>query len=142
MDLSNIPTETNGLLSTINKIRRLAKPDRHDRAPIANVEVILQLLLEAEIELHGLMPWSSNYTFLIGLTHPTDQLNQLAVYKPCAGEEFMEYVDGAKKQAFVSPYLLPFARAIVAEHHAYQFFGRYAVVSFNIGKELAGVEVP
>lgn len=45
---------------------------------------ILQLLYEGEMELLGLLPWSTNYTFLASVRHASGQT--LAVYKPQKGE--------------------------------------------------------
>ncbi len=54
---------------------------------------ILELLTKGEMEVEGLLPWSSNYTFLvnimgeIGASSPTADIAQLkAVYKPRLGE--------------------------------------------------------
>jgi hypothetical protein len=46
---------------------------------------VLDVLLGGEmIEVHGLMPWSSNYTFLVTVCH--GDVRALAVYKPSQGE--------------------------------------------------------
>jgi len=42
------------------------------------------LLASGEIVLHGLVPWSSNYTFLVTVRGAASEA--LAVYKPCRGE--------------------------------------------------------
>ncbi|RMF32933.1 MAG: hypothetical protein D6759_07620 [Chloroflexi bacterium] len=47
-------------------------------------ERLLQFLEKAAIEVRGLLPWSSNYTFLVHLKD--EALEGLAVYKPRAGE--------------------------------------------------------
>jgi uncharacterized repeat protein (TIGR03843 family) len=47
-------------------------------------ERILHLLSEGEIEVEGLIPWSSNATLLV--TVRDDELSTLAVYKPQHGE--------------------------------------------------------
>ena len=44
----------------------------------------LQLLQSGTIELEGLLPWSSNYTFLVQVCGETEQVT--AVYKPQRGE--------------------------------------------------------
>jgi hypothetical protein len=50
-----------------------------------DVECALELLSEGHMEkAHGLMPWSSNYTFLVTVRHA--DVATLAVYKPCQGE--------------------------------------------------------
>jgi uncharacterized repeat protein (TIGR03843 family) len=86
MGLTRRSAPKNNLLTTINSVRQLANCNGSKRSPIANVEAVLQLLLEADMELQGLMPWSSNYTFLTSLVRDLDQVALLAVYKPCAGE--------------------------------------------------------
>ena len=48
------------------------------------VPALLELLSEGELELMGLMPWSSNYTFLCTVRH--GELATYAVYKPREGE--------------------------------------------------------
>ena len=53
--------------------------------------VQLRLLARAELELEGLIPWSSNYTFLASATAQvpalaTGSLRFLVIYKPCRGE--------------------------------------------------------
>jgi hypothetical protein len=44
-----------------------------------SLERALRLLTEGNIELHGLLPWSSNYTFLV--TVQDAELKATAVYK-------------------------------------------------------------
>jgi uncharacterized repeat protein (TIGR03843 family) len=48
------------------------------------VDEVLLLLADGEIVLEGLLPWSSNYTFLVTVTHQGRSVT--AVYKPAAGE--------------------------------------------------------
>lgn len=74
-----VRSNTKSLLQTIHQIGQLA-PDKS--SPLPNVEEILKILLTGQIELQGLMPWSSNYTFLVELV-PHEWL---AIYKPGAGE--------------------------------------------------------
>ncbi len=45
---------------------------------------ILTLLEKAEIDIEGLVPWGSNYTFLVRLHHETAEVN--GIYKPRRGE--------------------------------------------------------
>lgn len=45
---------------------------------------VLALLERGDIHIEGLLPWSSNYTFLV--TVRDESLDCLAVYKPCRGE--------------------------------------------------------
>ena len=53
------------------------------RAPIETSRA-LTLLAEGEVELRGRMPYSSNMTFLVDVTH--DGLDAQAIYKPVRGE--------------------------------------------------------
>lgn len=48
------------------------------------LEAAFDLIAHGEIDLQGLLPWSSNYTFLVLVTK--DTLHAPAVYKPCQGE--------------------------------------------------------
>ncbi len=52
--------------------------------PDVDTETILHSLQHGDLTLHGLMPWSSNYTFLG--TVACDTLKVSAIYKPCRGE--------------------------------------------------------
>jgi len=61
----------------------MAEPVSDDGQPIS-LDAALDLLAHGEIEVQGLMPWSSNYTFLILVVH--GELQAPAVYKPCKGE--------------------------------------------------------
>jgi uncharacterized repeat protein (TIGR03843 family) len=61
----------------------MADPVSDDGQPIS-LDAALDLLAHGEIEVQGLMPWSSNYTFLILVVHGERQVP--AVYKPCKGE--------------------------------------------------------
>ena len=68
--------------------------DVPDEAPIIiEIEQILRLLSTGEIELHGRLPWSSNYSFLISVRD--EDLECLAVYKPQRGERpLWDFADG------------------------------------------------
>ncbi|HET7089921.1 MAG TPA: SCO1664 family protein [Anaerolineae bacterium] len=61
----------------------MADPVSDDGQPIS-LGAALNLLAHGEIEVQGLMPWSSNYTFLTLVVH--GELQVPAVYKPCKGE--------------------------------------------------------
>ena len=54
-----------------------------DRQPLP-IKRVLDLLAHGEIESQGLLPWSSNYTFLVNVTQA--DLQTAAVYKPRDGE--------------------------------------------------------
>jgi uncharacterized repeat protein (TIGR03843 family) len=86
MDVNNSLKLSNGLLSTIKAIRQLGRSGHHSPVFDPEADTILRLLVEANLDLHGLMPWSSNYTFLVSLEDAAKQASLLAVYKPCAGE--------------------------------------------------------
>lgn len=86
MDVNNSPQSPNALLSTIKSIRQLGPVDHNRPALDLDADTILRLLVEANLDLHGLMPWSSNYTFLVSLEDAARQGSLMAVYKPCAGE--------------------------------------------------------
>lgn len=57
-----------------------------------SVQQVLRILSEGEMESLGLMPWGSNYTFLVEVKDPDtrrpekEQTSLLAVYKPRRGE--------------------------------------------------------
>jgi uncharacterized repeat protein (TIGR03843 family) len=60
----------------------------------ANMEQVLDLLSKGKMEeAHGLMPWSSNYTFLVTVCH--NNAEALAIYKPAQGERpLWDFPDG------------------------------------------------
>lgn len=66
------------------KKRSSAVTGRQERATIVAPERALHLLSHGEIEVEGLIPWSSNATLLV--TVRDDELATLAVYKPQRGE--------------------------------------------------------
>ncbi|MHB1293689.1 MAG: SCO1664 family protein [Anaerolineae bacterium] len=60
--------------------------DGTDTEPqVVSVERVVDLLVHGEMQSHGLVPWSSNYTFLVTLAH--QDLQAMAVYKPSRGEQ-------------------------------------------------------
>ncbi len=64
-------------------------PERNDAPPTTPRKLSLRALLDVlasgeMLEVHGLMPWSSNYTFLVTVCH--GEVRVLAVYKPSQGE--------------------------------------------------------
>jgi uncharacterized repeat protein (TIGR03843 family) len=61
-----------------------SSPPKNETAQPVTPERALELLAEGDIELHGLLPWSSNYTFLVGVSD--GEMQALAVYKPSRGE--------------------------------------------------------
>ncbi len=69
------------------------------------VERALKLLKEGDIELHGLLPWSSNYTFLVSVSD--GELQSLAVYKPCNGERpLWDFPEGTLAMREVAAYII------------------------------------
>jgi uncharacterized repeat protein (TIGR03843 family) len=60
------------------------QPDTEAAPTATSVERVLQLLEEGVVEVEGLMPDSSNYTFLVRISD--DDLSGLAIYKPRRGE--------------------------------------------------------
>lgn len=46
--------------------------------------VILEILEQGQLNMEGLVPWGSNYTFLIHIEHEKGQID--AIYKPSRGE--------------------------------------------------------
>jgi uncharacterized repeat protein (TIGR03843 family) len=73
----------------------MAQDDFSIQPRLVGVERALDLLARGEmLEAHGLMPWSSNYTFLVTVSQ--DELQALAVYKPCQGERpLWDFPDGS-----------------------------------------------
>jgi uncharacterized repeat protein (TIGR03843 family) len=68
-------------------------------------ERALRLLSEGNIELHGLLPWSSNYTFLV--TVSDGELKAAAVYKPCRGERpLWDFPEGTLAMREVAAYVV------------------------------------
>jgi uncharacterized repeat protein (TIGR03843 family) len=61
-----------------------SSPPANETAQPVTPERALKLLAEGDIELHGLLPWSSNYTFLVQVRD--EEFKALAVYKPSRGE--------------------------------------------------------
>jgi hypothetical protein len=72
----------------------MATTDPTAKVQPVDVNYALDLLSEGEMEeAHGLMPWSSNYTFLVTVCH--DGLEALAIYKPSRGERpLWDFPDG------------------------------------------------
>ena len=67
--------------------------DQGERVPIT-VERLLEALAQGQVEEeHGVMRWSSNYTFLLTVRH--EDVTTLAVYKPQRGERpLWDFPDG------------------------------------------------
>ncbi len=83
--------------------------DNLDETPNPSVPITMERLLEVlqkgtiESE-YGVMRWSSNYTFLLSITH--EDLNTLAVYKPRKGERpLWDFPDGTLCNREVASFL-------------------------------------
>jgi uncharacterized repeat protein (TIGR03843 family) len=65
-----------------------------DKNPQITVERLLEVLSKGQIaEEHGVMRWSSNYTFLLSMTY--EDITVMAVYKPQRGERpLWDFPDG------------------------------------------------
>lgn len=72
----------------------MTPPDTAPQPPMPDMEHGLDLLSRGRMEKsHGLMPWSSNYTFLVTVCDDAEQA--LAIYKPCRGERpLWDFPDG------------------------------------------------
>ena len=69
------------------------------------LERALKLLAEGNIKLHGLLPWSSNYTFLVSVSD--GELEALAVYKPSKGERpLWDFPEGTLAWREVAAYVV------------------------------------
>ena len=89
----------------------------HDKSPFsghqagttawsADREDVITLLEEAAIDSCSLIPWGSNYTFLITLQHPREGCSY-AIYKPRRGEApLYDFPDGTLFQRERAAYLL------------------------------------
>ncbi len=70
-----------------------------------NISDVLALLSKGDLEVQGMLPWSSNYTLLA--TVRCDGLQGLAVYKPRRGERpLWDFPRGTLCQREVAAYLL------------------------------------
>lgn len=76
-----------------------AHREKHSR------EEVVAALGCGELSLEGLLPWSSNYTFLVLAGNPPLQF--LAVYKPCQGERpLWDFPNGTLCKREVAAYLV------------------------------------
>ncbi len=70
-----------------------------------NVADVLTLLAQGDLEVQGVLPWSSNYTLLTTVRH--GNLQGLAVYKPRRGERpLWDFSRGTLCQREVAAYVL------------------------------------
>lgn len=70
-----------------------------------SVGEILALLAKGELEIQGMLPWSSNYTLLVTVSN--EEMQGLAVYKPRRGERpLWDFPRGTLCQREFAAYLL------------------------------------
>ena len=75
------------------------------RAWLRDTDAVLNLLELGEMELQGMIPWSSNYTYLARVCRGEYEL--LAVYKPACGERpLWDFETGTLCQREVAAYLV------------------------------------
>jgi uncharacterized repeat protein (TIGR03843 family) len=80
------------------------EPGHHDRAVVSE-ERARAFLAEGELELLGRIPWASNATILVKVTH--GELEGLAVYKPVRGERpLWDFPSGTLYRREVAAYLV------------------------------------
>ncbi|MDM8518803.1 SCO1664 family protein [Anaerolineales bacterium HSG6] len=73
---------SNNILQTLKTVRQLGQIKPYT----VGEESLLTRLLDGDMELEGLMPWSSNYTFLVKVAHADLAEPLLGIYKPGKGE--------------------------------------------------------
>ena len=79
--------------------------DRHEQVGTLAPERALQLLSEGEVEVEGLIPWSSNATLLV--TVRDAEFTSLAIYKPQRGERpLWDFRHGTLGMRELSSYLV------------------------------------
>lgn len=85
MDVNKKRFDPDTILSTIKTVQKLAfSTDCRPTLSLDN-DLCLEILLTGKMDLQGLMPWSSNYTFLASL-EGVDETMLLGIYKPGDGE--------------------------------------------------------
>ncbi|MBC7813630.1 MAG: SCO1664 family protein [Burkholderiales bacterium] len=84
--MSDNPNDTND--------KNLDPADEQGASKPVTIERVLEVLQEGQIdEEYGILRWSSNYAFLMSLTH--EDVNLMAVYKPQMGERpLWDFPDG------------------------------------------------
>lgn len=106
MDLKS-HSEQDDILLKINTVRKLTPLPDKECTSLIEVELALDGLLKGEMELQGLMPWSSNYTFLVKLKQSQNRTDLLGVYKPCRGERpLWDFPDGTLCRREFATYLI------------------------------------
>jgi len=103
MDLKAGQIDPDTILDKIQTVRALRPPNTQTEA---NEDLILETLLQGRMALEGLMPWSSNYTFLATLKNK-DESELLAIYKPGEGERpLWDFPDRTLAQREFASYLV------------------------------------
>lgn len=70
-----------------------------------SIDDLLELLANGDIEQQGLLPWGSNYTFLVTVTHEDKQT--AAIYKPREGERpLWDFPEGTLCQREVAAFVI------------------------------------
>lgn len=81
------------------------RPERRSEAKSLTVAQVMDVLQCGEVAEQGLLPWSSNYTFLITVEH--DDVTLPAVYKPRRGERpLWDFAQGTLCQRECAAYLV------------------------------------
>ena len=74
---------------------------------ILDLQVLLDAMSNGELELQGLMPWSSNYTFLASITTSDPALTVPVIYKPQKGERpLWDFPQGTLYKREVAAYII------------------------------------
>src|SRR5512145_2211863 len=77
----------------------------HSELADLSVARVIRLLAEGDLDIQGMLPWSSNYTLLAVVRN--NGLEGLAVYKPRRGERpLWDFPQGTLCQREVAAYLL------------------------------------
>ncbi len=70
-----------------------------------SAKAILELLERGSLEMEGLVPWGSNYTFLVHVCHEQEQVE--AIYKPSRGERpLWDFARGSLSQRERAAYVV------------------------------------
>ena len=84
---------------------RYERMEVFEPSPNTAPEAILKAIEYGKLDLQGLMPWSSNYTFLGTITYENLKFN--VIYKPCRGERpLLDFDQGTLCQREVASYLV------------------------------------
>lgn len=83
-------------------------PEEQPAAPQAvDLATLLEVMQHGTLELQGMLPWSSNYTFLASVQDEARQLAAYVVYKPQKGERpLWDFPQGTLYKREVAAYLV------------------------------------